>query len=187
MADLYNVQIVLRRRGPIGFLRQMTSRWSSAPPENFDARIDYRRVEDLRLALADACPDGIDVFFDNVGGDILEAVLGQVNRGAGIAICGTIGLPAGEAAYRPRVERQLLVKRPLMQGFLAIDHLDRMDAIVAELAGYLGDCRLRYREKVAPELTDAPSALQRVLAGKNVGKSILRVAEPSAAVSPSSA
>ena len=153
----------------------------------FDACIDYRRVEDLRLALADACPDGIDVFFDNVGGDMLEAVLGQVNPGARIAICGTIGLPAGAAAYGPRVERQLLVKRALMQGFLAIDRLDRMDAIVGELAGYLDDRRLRYREEVAPELTDAPSALERLLAGQNVGKSIVRVAEPSAAVSPSGA
>ena len=73
------------------------------------------------------------------------------------------------------------------QGFLAIDPLDRMDAIVAELAGYRDDRRLRYREEIAPALTDAPSALKRLLAGNNFGKSIVFVAEPSAAVSPSSA
>jgi NADPH-dependent curcumin reductase len=144
----------------------------------FDACIDYRAVDDLRQALDDHCPDGVDVFFDNVGGEMLDAVLDQVNLGARVAICGTLSLPPGEAATGPRVERRLLVKRALMRGFLATDHLDRMDSIVAELAGYVGDGRLRYREEIAPKLTDAPAALERLLAGRNMGKSIVRVAEP---------
>ena len=144
----------------------------------FDASIDYHNVGDLRQALADECPDGIDVFFDNVGGAMLDAVLEQINIAARVGICGTISLPPGEVVTGPRVERQLLVKRASMQGFLAMDHLGRMDAIAAELAGYIGDGRLRYREDVAPQLTDAPSALERLLAGRNTGKSIVRVADP---------
>jgi NADPH:quinone reductase len=144
----------------------------------FDACIDYRNVGDLRRALADECPDGIDVFFDNVGGDMLDAVLEQINIAARIGICGTISLPPGEVVTGPRVERQLLVKRASMQGFLAMDHLERMDAVAAELAGYMGDGRLRYREDIAEQLTDAPSALERLLAGRNTGKSIVRVADP---------
>ena len=144
----------------------------------FDACIDYRKVGDLRQVLADECPDGIDVFFDNVGGDMLDAVLEQINIAARIGICGTISLPPGEVVFGPRVERQLLVKRASMQGFLAMDHLGRMDAVAAELAGYMGDGRLRYREDVAEHLTDAPSALERLLAGRNTGRSIVRVADP---------
>jgi NADPH-dependent curcumin reductase CurA len=64
-----------------------------------------------------------------------------------------------------------------MQGFLATDHFDKMDAIIRELAGYVGDGRLRYREEIAPALGDAPSALERLLTGQNTGKSLVRVAE----------
>jgi NADPH-dependent curcumin reductase len=144
----------------------------------FDACIDYRHVADLPTALTERCPDGIDAFFDNVGGEMLDDVLGQINVGARIAVCGTISLPPGEVVQGPRVERRLLVKRASMQGFLATDHLGRMDATIAELAGYVRDGTLRYREEIAPELTDAPSALERLLAGQNSGKSIVRVAEP---------
>jgi NADPH-dependent curcumin reductase CurA len=144
----------------------------------FDACIDYRRVGDLGAALAEHCPAGIDAFFDNVGGDTLAAVLGQINVGARIVICGTISLPPGEVVVGPRVERTLLIRRASMQGFLATDHLDRMGAIIAKLAGYLRDGRLQYREEIAPEMTDAPMALERLLAGHNTGKSIVRVAEP---------
>jgi hypothetical protein len=117
------------------------------------------------------------VFFDNVGGDMLDAVLEQINVGARVAICGTIGLPPNKASRGPRVERRLLVNRALMQGFLATDYLDRMDAIIRELAGYVSDGRLRYREEIAPALSDAPSALERLLTGQNTGKSLVRVAE----------
>jgi NADPH-dependent curcumin reductase CurA len=147
----------------------------------FDACIDYRRVGDLRNALARHCPDGIDAFFDNVGGEMLDAVLDHINVAARVAICGTISLRPGEASHGPRVERRLLVKRARMQGFLATDHLERMDPVVAELARYIADGGLRYREDVAPQLNDAPAALERLLAGQNTGKSIVRVAEPAAA------
>jgi NADPH-dependent curcumin reductase CurA len=143
----------------------------------FDACIDYRRVGDLGAALAESCPGGIDVFFDSVGGQTLDAVLNAINVGGRIAICGTISLPPGAVARGPRVERALLVKRAVMQGFLATDHLERSEAIIAELAGYVRDGALRYREDVAPALTDAPRALERLLAGRNTGKSIVSVAE----------
>jgi NADPH-dependent curcumin reductase CurA len=143
----------------------------------FDACIDYRRVGDLRGALAAHCPAGVDVYFDSVGGQTLDAVLDTINVAARIAICGTISAPPGEVVIGPRVERALLVKRALMHGFLATDHLDRSEAIFEELAGHVRDGTLRYREDVAPALTDAPRALERLLAGQNTGKSIVRVAE----------
>jgi NADPH-dependent curcumin reductase CurA len=144
---------------------------------NFDACIDYRHAGDLGAALAEHCPAGIDVFFDSVGGPTLDAVLGSINVGARVAICGTISLPPGEAVDGPRAERALLVRRALMHGFLATDHLDRSEAIFEELAGHVRDGTLRYREDIAPALTDAPRALERLLAGQNTGKSIVRVAE----------
>jgi NADPH-dependent curcumin reductase CurA len=143
----------------------------------FDACIDYRGVDDLREAIADHCPGGVDVFFDNVGGDMLDAVLEQIKVGARVAICGTISLAPNEACPGPRVERRLLVNRALIQGFLATDHFDKMDAIIRELAGYVRDGRLRYREEIAPALSDAPAALERLLTGQNTGKSLVRVAE----------
>lgn len=144
----------------------------------FDACIDYRAVADLGAALDMHCPEGIDVFFDSVGGAQLDAVLQRIQVGARIAICGTIGLPVGEIGEGPRIERTLLVKRALIQGFLVTDHLDRRAAMVDELATYVRAGTLRYREDVATSLTDAPRALERLLAGENAGKSIVRVAEP---------
>jgi NADPH-dependent curcumin reductase CurA len=146
----------------------------------FDACIDYRRVGDLRKALAQHCPDGIDAFFDNVGGEMLDAVLDHVNVGARVAICGTISLRPGEPAHGPRVERRLLINRVRMQGFLATDHLERMDPVATELARFIAEGSLRYREDVAARLTDAPAALERLLAGRNTGKAIVRVAERAA-------
>ncbi|SFH11320.1 NADP-dependent oxidoreductase [Streptomyces mirabilis] len=143
----------------------------------FDACIDYKSVADLGAALDEHCSDGIDVFFDSVGGQTLDAVLERINIGARIAICGTISLPAGEVAHGPRIERTLLVKRALMQGFLLTDHLDYRTMMINELATYVRDGKLRYREDVAHTLTDAPKALERLLAGKNTGKSIVRVGE----------
>jgi hypothetical protein len=118
------------------------------------------------------------VFFDNVGGEMLDAVLEQIAIGARIAICGTISLPPGGTVTGPRIERRLLVKRAGMQGFLAIDHLERMQAIAVDLAGFIRDGRLHYREDVVHDLTEAPSALERLLAGENLGKSIVQVADP---------
>ncbi|MGF1611963.1 MAG: NADP-dependent oxidoreductase [Kiloniellales bacterium] len=139
----------------------------------YDVAINYRTAGDLDAALREACPDGIDVYFDNVGGSIADAVLGLINVHARIVICGTIGTsdPIG-----PRPNRQLLVKRARMEGFLVFDHMDRLDEAVAQLGDWLGKGLIHYREDVTDGLAEAPAALVRLLAGQNSGKVLIRLA-----------
>lgn len=135
--------------------------------------INYRATHDLESALRAACPDGIDVYFDNVGGPTLDAVLEQINVGARIVICGTIGM---DAPTGPRVERKLLVARARMQGILVLDHLHRFDEGIRQLAVWMREGRLRYREEVVDGLGRAPAALVGLLEGRNLGKQLVRVA-----------
>lgn len=142
----------------------------------FDAAIDYRAEPDLAAAIGRECGDGVDVYFDSVGGSTLDAALQHVNVGARIAVCGTISLPPGTVPEGPRPERTILVKRLRVQGFLATDHLDRLEEITTKLAGWLDSGRLVHLEDVSPTLADAPAALVRQLAGRNHGRSLVRVA-----------
>lgn len=147
----------------------------------FDACINYRTSTDLAADLAKACPEGIDIYFDSVGGSMLDAVLEHINVGARIPICGTISQPSDAVPTGPRFERRLLVQRATMQGFLVTDHFARSTEIAAVLAGWIRDGRLRYREEIAPRLEDAPAALTTVLSGANMGKMLVHVAEPDGA------
>ncbi|MBT5266314.1 MAG: NADP-dependent oxidoreductase [Rhodospirillaceae bacterium] len=141
----------------------------------FDAAINYKTVPDLGKALAEACPDGIDCFFDNVGGAQFDAAMELLNPHARIAICGTISMPSFPIPNGPRVNRTLLVKRARIQGFLLFDYVDRFASIVEELTGWLADGRLKYREDVIDGIEGAPEALVRLLAGENQGKQLVRV------------
>ncbi len=145
----------------------------------YDAAINYKTVPDLKAAIARACPEGIDVYFDNVGGPISDAVLERINVGARIIVCGTMGIPdsgPGEpAAPGPRPNRQLLIRRARMEGFLVLDHLARLDRLPAELVAWVRDGALSYKEDVVEGLENAPQALLRLLAGRNRGKMIVRV------------
>ncbi|WP_224401720.1 hypothetical protein [Pseudonocardia sp. ICBG1034] len=102
--------------------------------------------------------------------------LANLDVGARVAVCGTIGLPPDGEADGPRIERRILVNRISMQGFLATDHLHRIDGVIEELAGWLRAGRIRHREEISPVLTDAPAALV-LLEGRNTGKSLVRVAD----------
>jgi NADPH-dependent curcumin reductase CurA len=141
----------------------------------YDAAIDYKAMDDIGPALDAAAPDGIDCFFDSVGGAQFDAVLDRINVGARIAICGTIGMPSFPPPTGPRPNRQLLVKRARMQGFLILDHYDRFETIIAELAQWYRDGRINYREDVTDGLEHAPAALVRLLTGQNTGKALVRV------------
>jgi len=143
----------------------------------YDAAIDYKAVADIGAALRQACPDGIDVYFDNVGGPILDAVLEQINLGARIAICGTISATIGEGQLAPRPNRQLLIARAKMQGFLVLDHFGRFPTGLAELAQWIREGRLTYREDIIDGIERAPEGLMRVLAGANMGKQLIRLAD----------
>ena len=143
---------------------------------HFDAAIDYRAEPDLAAAIGRECPEGVDVYFDSVGGSMLDAALQHVNVGARVPVCGTISLKPGTVPEGPRLERTILVKRLRVQGFIATDHFDRFDEIATRLAGWLDSGQLAHLEDVAPTLADAPSALVRQLAGRNRGRSLVRVA-----------
>lgn len=142
----------------------------------YDAALNYREETDMGAAIDRLCPRGIDIYFDNVGGATLDAVLPRLRVGGRVVICGTIANDAATPPLGPRVERPLLVARARMQGFVIMDHFDVFPEAVAELAHWLHQGRLRYREDVVDGLARAPEALLRVLQGRNKGKQIVRVA-----------
>jgi NADPH-dependent curcumin reductase CurA len=142
----------------------------------YSTAIDYKSTNDLAAALREACPDGIDVYFDNVGADILDTVLGQMNLNGRIAICGTAGTDSWipqPSGLRP--ERNMLVSRLRMQGFLCFDYADRYGDAHADLAKWVGEGKIRYREDVAEGLENAPAALAGLYQGRNMGRQLIRV------------
>jgi NADPH-dependent curcumin reductase CurA len=149
----------------------------------FDAGIDHRATPDLDAALSEACPRGVDVYFDNVGGRITEAVSRHVNPFARFAICGLISqYNLDEPELAPRNERFVLVNRVRIQGFLVFDFAARYREGLAQLGEWVRQGRLRYREDVVEGLERAPAALIGVLQGRNFGKMLVRLGpEPAAA------
>lgn len=142
----------------------------------FDAVIDYRAETDLAAAIRAAAPRGIDVFFDSVSGPLAEAVFPLLNVGARIVQNGTIGLAADGKTTGPRLARDLLTKRASWHGFLVLDHFERFPAAIADLSAWIAAGRLRHREEVFEGLAAAPDALLHLLAGRNLGKVVVRLA-----------
>ena len=143
----------------------------------FDACIDYKSGP-VKEGLKAHCPAGVDIYFDNVGGEILDAVLARINRKARIVICGAISQynatskPAGPANYM-----SLLVNRARMEGMVVFDYADRYPVAIAELAGHLKDGRVKSREDVVRGLETFPETLLKLFRGENFGKLVLQVAE----------
>ncbi|VTU16007.1 Putative NADP-dependent oxidoreductase YfmJ [Variovorax sp. PBL-H6] len=147
----------------------------------FDACIDYKAGPSaVRDGLKAHCPKGIDIYFDNVGGEILDAALARLARGARIIICGAISQynNANSApAQGPKNYLSLLVNRARMQGMVVFDYVDRYHVAVAELATYLKDGRMKSREDVVEGIDTFPEALTRLFTGQNFGKLVLQVAK----------
>ena len=142
----------------------------------FDACIDYK-AGPVKDGLKQHCPDGVDVYFDNVGGEILDTVLTRINRHARIVICGAISQYNNTAPMQgPKNYMSLLVNRARMEGMVVFDYADRYHLAVAELAGYLKDGRMKSREDVVEGLESFPQALLKLFSGENFGKLVLRVA-----------
>lgn len=142
----------------------------------FDAAIDYRACGDLTAALRDACPGGIDIYFENVGGAMLEAVLTCANVGARIAVCGMVSqynLDVPDPG--PRNLFELITKRILMQGFLIRDHGNLLPEFVGEVGPLVGEGAIRYRETIVDGIENAPRAFIELLSGGNVGKMLVRL------------
>jgi len=141
----------------------------------FDACINYK-TEDLKEALKAACPHGIDVYFDNVGGDVLEAVLKRINVHARIPL---IGLISQYCDAKPRPGPNLgsiLVNRALMQGMIIFDHTDRLPEFLPVMSQWIREGKIRYREDTVQGLENAPRAFIGLLQGENIGKRIIQVA-----------
>jgi hypothetical protein len=141
----------------------------------FDAAFDYHEVAP-REALRELAPDGIDVYFDNVGGETLEAAIGALNRHGRIVACGSIsGYNATEPPPGPRNLFMVVTKRLRMQGFIVFDHFDRWSAFLAEAGPLVADGTIGYRETVVDGVERAPEAFLALFAGDNVGKMLVRV------------
>jgi len=132
----------------------------------------------VRAGLKEHCPKGVDVYFDNVGGDILDEVLARLAMHARIVICGAISQYNNTTPVQgPRNYLSLLVHRARMQGMVVFDYAERYPQAVAELAGYLKDGRMKSREDVVHGLDRFPEALNRLFTGENFGKLVLQVAD----------
>jgi NADPH-dependent curcumin reductase len=140
----------------------------------FDACVNYKS-DDLAAALKEACPSGVDVYFDNVGGAVLAAALRILNRGARIPLCGMISeYNATEIPGGPSL-RPLLVHRAMIKGFIVSDHYDRFPAFLREVTPLVQSGRIKYREDVVDGLDAAPAALVGLFEGRNFGKMLVRV------------
>ena len=144
----------------------------------FDAAIDYKS-EDVFERLQAECPQGINVFFDNVGGQILDDALLNMSMNGRIVLCGGISsyneeeLPPGPKNYM-----QLVIRRCTMQGFILIDYFDRAADAIAELAGWIQSGQLKHAEDIQKGIENTPKTFLRLFEGKNRGKQLLKIAEP---------
>jgi NADPH-dependent curcumin reductase CurA len=143
----------------------------------YDAAIDYKS-QDVNRALKEHCPQGINVYFDNVGGEILDAALARLARGGRIALCGAISQYNATVPVKgPSNYLSLLVNRGMMKGFLVFDYFDRYGDAAREMAGWLESGKLRAKEDVVEGLETFPDTLNKLFKGENMGKLVLKVAD----------
>jgi len=144
---------------------------------HLDAAIDYKS-EDVRARITELCPDGIDVYFDNVGGDILEAALDAIAERARIVLCGGIsGYNDVKPSPGPNNLMNLIMKRARMEGFIVIDYMRRSGEAIRQLAEWVDSGELVVIEDMQEGLENAPQTLQRLFTGANLGKQLLKIAD----------
>ena len=143
----------------------------------FDVSIDYKS-EDVRAAFKEHCPKGMNVYFDNVGGEILDLALGRLARHARIVICGAISQYNAEGKMRgPSNYMSLLVNRARMEGFVVFDYADRYMEAAMEMAGWMAEGKLKSREDIVEGFETFPETLLKLFKGENIGKLVLKVAD----------
>jgi NADPH-dependent curcumin reductase CurA len=141
----------------------------------FDAAIDYKATT-VRKGLAQAAPEGIDVYFDNVGGDHLEAAIGALRAGGRAAICGMISVyNATEAAPGPRNMPMIIGKRLTLRGFIVFDHADLRPQFEAEVGAWLAEGKIVWRETLVDGIENAVNGFRDLLGGANTGKMLIRL------------
>jgi NADPH-dependent curcumin reductase CurA len=142
----------------------------------FDAAIDYKS-EDVQARLKELCPKGIDIFFDNVGGDILDAALARLAMRGRAVLCGGIAnYNATEPPPGPKNYLNLIVQRGRMEGFIVLDYMPRAAEAIGALAGWVHEGKLKTKVDTQHGLENAPETLRRLFEGRNEGKQLLRVA-----------
>lgn len=151
----------------------------------FDHCVNHRTdLETLKETLRDACPDGIDIYYENVGGAVLEAVISLLNQNARIPVCGLIShyndteLPPGPNLL-PKLMRVILTQRVMLQGFIVSDHGHRQREFLNDVGGWVASGEIRYREDLIEGLDNTIDAFQGLLQGRNFGKLMVRLAADS--------
>jgi NADPH-dependent curcumin reductase CurA len=142
----------------------------------FDSAINYKTIPDLNLAIRNACPRGVDIYFDNVGGEISDAVLANINKHARLPVCGAISLynetnvPVG-----PRIQTILLTKSAMMRGFIVGDFSSKFPEAIKQLTVWLKEGKLTYAETIVNGFENIPQAFIDLFEGKNKGKMIVKI------------
>lgn len=143
-----------------------------------DKGINYKQTEDMQAAIKQACPDGVDVFFDNVGGELFDAVFAHVNRHARIAICGQIAeYNADNPPQGPRPMHTLIKKSARMEGFVVFDFSDEFDVAKKQIGEWYNDGKIKYKENLIEGFENIPSAFIGLFSGDNIGKQMVKVGE----------
>ena len=144
-----------------------------------DKAINYKATDDMGDALQGACPDGVDVYFDNVGGELSDLVMKLINKHARIVLCGQIALyNKEEQPMGPRIQPLILTKSALMQGFIVGNYADRFTEGKQLLAEWYNNGKIVHKETVSKGFENVPSAFIGLFSGENIGKQIVKIAEP---------
>ena len=142
----------------------------------YDTAVDYK-AGDFKSALAAACPEGVDIYYDNTDGRISDEVLKHLSVGARVVLCGTASVAKWDPVPEgPRVQRYLLVKRARMQGFIVLDYAERYAEALQQLTQWVREGLIRYREDILEGIEQAPGSIAGLYRGENFGKRLIRIA-----------
>jgi NADPH-dependent curcumin reductase CurA len=140
----------------------------------FDEAINYKTTTDIKKSIADVCPNAVDIYYDNVGGDISDAVISQINFNARIVLCGQIALyNSTEVPMGPRLQPMLLTRSVLMQGFIVSNYQNQFAEGISHLSGWVKEGKLKYKETMVKGFDKLPGALLGLFEGDNIGKMIV--------------
>jgi len=142
----------------------------------FDHGINYKTTDDMQKAIADVCPNGVDVYYDNVGGEILDAAMNNINKNGRVINCGAISMYNDtEIPMGPRYEGTMVRKTVLMQGFLVRDHVKEFGPAVQQLSQWMQEGKITYEETIVEGFENIPQAFIGLFEGKNKGKMVVKV------------
>lgn len=143
-----------------------------------DKGINYKQTDDMQAAIKEAYPDGVDVFFDNVGGELFDAVFANINQYGRIAICGQIAqYNADHPPQGPRPMQTLIKKSARMEGFVVYDFADEFDAAKKQIAEWYNDGQLKYKENLIEGFENIPAAFIGLFSGENIGKQMIKTGD----------